>query len=297
MKMMKKLFILMLFVGLSAQSFAGKVDTVYVHSNAMNKDIRTVVITPTETKKNRNVRYPVVYLLHGATSDCKYYLERIKPDLPEIADEKGMIFVTPDVLNSWYFDSPVRKEYKYETFVSSELVAYMDANYKTVADRKGRAITGFSMGGHGGLYLGFRHKDVYGACGSMSGGVDFRPFPRNWELPLDLGEFASHKKLWDENVVVNQIDRINNGDLAIIFDCGEDDFFLEVNKTLHQRLLGRGIAHDFIMRPGEHNPIYWNNSIDYQLLFFQKFFLKNGVSGVSPLHASAPEKELQQHKK
>ena len=133
------------------------------------------------------------------------------------------------------------------------------------------------MGGHGALFLAFRHKELYGACGSMSGGVDIRPFPRNWELPYDLGEYASHKKDWDAHTVINQIDRIADGDLAITIDCGEDDFFLEVNKSLHERLLGRKISHDFTTRPGGHNPSYWNNSLDYQLLFFKKYFENNGI--------------------
>ena len=72
--------------------------------------------------------------------------------------------------------------------------------------------------------------------------------------------------------IVNQIDRINDGDLWITFDCGEDDFFLEVNKDLHKRLLGKGIKHDFTTRPGGHTSEYWANSIDYHLLFFGKFF-------------------------
>lgn len=74
--------------------------------------------------------------------------------------------------------------------------------------------------------------------------------------------------------VINQIDKIENGDLAIIVDCGEDDFFLNVNKDLHNRLLERKIDHDFITRPGGHTGQYWNNSIDYQILFFDKFFKK-----------------------
>ena len=49
-------------------------------------------------------------------------------------------------------------------------------------------------------------------------------------------------------------------------------FFLNVNKDFHDRLLGTKIDHDFITRPGEHNGKYWNNSIDYQILFFSKFF-------------------------
>jgi hypothetical protein len=47
-----------------------------------------------------------------------------------------------------------------------------------------------------------------------------------------------------------------------------------VNKDLHNRLLARKINHDFITRPGGHNGKYWNNSIDYQILFFDKFFKK-----------------------
>lgn len=87
-----------------------------------------------------------------------------------------------------------------------------------------------------------------------------------------LGELASNKRIWDEHTVVNQVDKIQNGDLALIIDCGEDDFFLNVNKDFHDRLLGRKIDHDFITRSGEHNGKYWNNSIDYQILFFSKFF-------------------------
>ncbi|MEE0619943.1 MAG: esterase family protein, partial [Prevotella sp.] len=95
-----------------------------------------------------------------------------------------------------------------------------------------------------------------------------------WEIKRSLGEMANNRKRWDAHVVVNQIGRIQNHDLDIIIDCGEGDFFLECNKSLHERLLGRGIDHDFILRPGAHNPQYWHNSIDYQLLFFQKFFAK-----------------------
>ena len=162
----------------------------------------------------------------------------------------------------------------YETFVSSELVKYIDEHYKTIADRKGRAITGLSMGGHGAMWNAIRHKDTFGAGGSTSGGVDIRPFPLNWEMAKQLGEFAHNKKSWDEHTVINQIDKIENGDLAIIIDCGESDFFLNVNKDLHNRLLARKINHDFITRPGGHTGKYWNNSIDYQILFFDKFFKK-----------------------
>ena len=93
-------------------------------------------------------------------------------------------------LNSWYFDSPVLKDFQYESFYTKTLVPYIDAHYRTVASRQGRAITGLSMGGHGALFLAMRHTDLFGACGSMSGGVDIRPFPLNWNIPDVLGEMA-----------------------------------------------------------------------------------------------------------
>jgi len=250
-----------------------KVDTLLVRSASMNKDVQVVVIAPDCTKPTKNMVYPVVYLLHGYGGNAKSWIG-IKPNLPEIADLNKMIIVCPDGKNSWYWDSPKDSSSRYETFVSDELVKYVDTHYKTIAGKKGRAITGLSMGGHGALWLAFRHKDVYGAAGSSSGGVDIRPFPTNWEMSKQLGEFAYNKKLWDEHTVINQIDKIENGDLAIIIDCGENDFFLNVNKDLHERLLGRKIDHDFITRPGVHEGPYWNNSIDYQLLFFKKFFEK-----------------------
>jgi len=265
---------LLLLVTLSIQ--AARVDTVFVKSAAMNKEVKVIYILPDKAISFNAKACPVIYLLHGYSGNALSWIE-IKPDLPQIADEKGIIFVCPDAKNSWYWDSPKNPAYKYETFTSTELVEYTDAHYATVPDRKARAITGLSMGGHGALWIAFRHKDTFGAAGSTSGGVDIRPFPTNWEMSKQLGEFSANKALWDAYTVTNQIDKINHGDLALIIDCGESDFFLEVNKELHKRLLARNIDHDFITRPGVHNADYWKNSIDYQILFFSKFFKKNNL--------------------
>ena len=245
----RNLLLAALLLILVAPSFAAKVDTLLVNSPSMNKDVQVVVVTPDAALGKKAVACPVIYLLHGYGGNAKTWIG-VKPDLPQIADEKGIIFVCPDGKNSWYWDSPKDPSYRYETFVSSELVKYIDGHYKTIADRKGRAITGLSMGGHGAMWNAIRHKDTFGAGGSTSGGVDIRPFPLNWDMSKQLGEFAYNKKVWDEHTVINQIDKIENGDLAIIIDCGEADFFLNVNKDLHNRLLARKINHDFITRPG-----------------------------------------------
>ena len=129
-----------------------------------------------------------------------------------------------------------------------------------------------SMGGHGAMWISFRHKDMFGAAGSTSGGVDIRPFPNNWEMSMQLGKEADNREVWENHTVINQIDHLKNGDLAIIVDCGYKDFFFEVNNKFHEKLLEYKIDHDFIVRPGAHTGEYWKNSIDYQILFFKNFF-------------------------
>lgn len=249
---------------------AAKVDTIMVKSASMNKEVQVVTVTP-----DRKGNYPVLYMLHGYSGNAKSWID-LKPELSQIADRDGIIIVCPDGgRNSWYWDSPKNPSYKYETFVSKELIEYIDANYSTIADRNARAITGLSMGGHGAMWLSLRHKDVFGAAGSMSGGLDIRPFPNNWEMSNQLGQESQNRAVWEAHTAINQIDNLKDGDLAIIIDCGQADFFLEVNKDFHNKLLKYKIKHDFIIRPGGHNGEYWSNSADYQILFFKKFFDRN----------------------
>lgn len=263
--------ILSLLLLLPSGMQAAVTDTLSVHSQSMKKDLQVITIRPDKAQEGE--RFPVVYLLHGHGGNAKTWIE-LKPELPQIADREGIIFVCPDGKDSWYWDSPKNKDYRFETFVAKELVEYIDRHYATKADRKHRAITGLSMGGHGALWLAIRHKDVFGAAGSMSGGLDIRPFPNNWNMKKQLGEKSENSRIWDEHTVINQLDKIQEGDLALIIDCGCNDFFLEVNRAVHQILLERKISHDFTIRPGGHNWPYWNNAIDYQLLFFSKFFRK-----------------------
>lgn len=249
---------------------AARVDTVLTYSPSMKKDIKAVVVLPDSYQQSK--KYPVIYLLHGYSGDYSNYIKYI-PWIKNYADSLALIFVCPDGnYGSWYFDSPVDSQWRYETYVSDELIKWIDQRYSTLRDRKGRAITGLSMGGHGAFYLAFRHQDIFGAAGSMSGGVDFRPFPLNWDLSKRLGDYDTHKSNWEDNTVINLVYLLKPKGLALIFDCGTEDFFYRVNVNLHEKLLERNIPHDFISRQGGHTWEYWNNSLKYQVLFFSEFF-------------------------
>lgn len=271
---MKRFFALTFLLVCLVVRFAGAatVDTLAVHSASMNRDIAVVAILPDGVTSERPC--PVVYLLHGYGGNEKAWLGT-KPTLPEIADREGIAFVCPNGENSWYLDSKVRPNTLFETFVTAELLPAIESRYPVISDRSGRAITGYSMGGFGAISLSMKHKDLFGAAGSTSGGLDIRPFPQNWEIPQLLGPITENPEAWEAATPINLIPQIENGDLAIIIDCGYDDFFFGVNNDFHAELLKRGIMHDFYVRPGGHTHPYWNNALDYQIVFFRKFFDRN----------------------
>lgn len=270
MKFYRSLLATLLLIVAALPAVASQVQTIKVKSESMKKQVDVSVVLP-DAYGARPL--PVVYLLHGyGDNNLVGYLGRT--NVRQLADQLNLIVVIPDGDTSWYFDSPVDPAYRYETFVSQELVAYVDKNYLTDARRERRAITGLSMGGHGALYLAIRHQSTFGAAGSMSGGVDFRPFPDKWDIKLRLGEQSKHKDNWEKNTVIAQLPLLSDGALALIIDCGTEDFFFNVNLSLHNALTERGIHHEFTSRPGNHSWAYWRRSLRDHMLFFSDYFCR-----------------------
>jgi S-formylglutathione hydrolase FrmB len=255
---------------------AARVDTVIIRSNSMHKDIKCVIIVPDMPRK-RNVRLPVVYLLHGYSGNFSNWIMKV-PELKQYADEYRLIIVCPDGhYSSWYFDSPVDSTMRYETYIGHEVPDYIDTHYLTVRSRQGRAITGLSMGGHGGLFIGFRHADEFGACGSMSGGVDLNSSRSRFDIVKRIGDTIQYADNWNKFSVINVVENYPKDSLAIIFDCGTEDFFYGINHALHEKMLKLKIPHDYIERPGKHDWFYWANAVKYQLLFFKSYFDKQKI--------------------
>lgn len=252
-------------------ALAGRVDTLSIRSKVMDRDIRCVVTLPDQYRERKD-SFPVLYLLHGYSGAYDDYIKKI-PRLKSLVDLFRMIIVCPDGgYSSWYMDSPVDSSYKYETYVALEVPRYIQAHFRTIQDRAHRGIMGLSMGGYGAFYLALRHPDFYGAIGSMSGGVDFRPFPSNWDISKRLGAYATHRKSWDDHTITHMLGALKNGEFAIRMDCGVSDFFIGVNRRLHQKLLSLGIDHDYLETPGTHTWDHWDRAMDGMLLYFFHFF-------------------------
>jgi S-formylglutathione hydrolase FrmB len=120
-------------------------------------------------------RYPVVYFLagHDEGLDAIYTLGSLMKNMLEAGTAKEMIIVVVSGQNalggSFYVNSPVSGNW--EDFIVSDVVGYVDKNYRTLTTNVARGMAGFSMGGFGALNLAMRHPDVFGAVYALSPGL------------------------------------------------------------------------------------------------------------------------------
>lgn len=155
-------------------------------------------------------RYPTIYLLHGFStrSVLKDWAEVSQESMDEFLSHypsKKIIIVIPNgrnaVSGSYWVDSAVGGNW--ETFVSSELPAYMDSHYKTIPKAASRAIVGHSMGGFGALRIGMRHSDVFSVVYAIS--------PCCLDFDADL---TSENKAWETVLKWNSMDDVRGGVVA-----------------------------------------------------------------------------------
>ena len=143
-----------------------------LEGNAVDRDVLVFLPPGYATAKGR--RYPVVYALHGYSIGAEQWSREIHaPQTIEGAFAQGateMIVVLPDSKTrpngSMYSSSPTVGDF--ERFIAHDLVSYMDAHYRTRADRTSRGLVGHSMGGYGATRIGMKHADVFGSLYVMS---------------------------------------------------------------------------------------------------------------------------------
>lgn len=131
------------------------------------------VLLPPDYRRSHR-RYPVLYLLHGGTAGIDSFL--VTSDLVArtgaLPDSEQFIVVTPyGGLTGFYVDW-ADGSHDYETRIIDQVIPAVDAGYRTVATRRGRAVAGVSMGAWGAVFYAVRHPGMFGAVGSLSGGLD-----------------------------------------------------------------------------------------------------------------------------
>ncbi|NVJ87385.1 MAG: esterase [Algoriphagus sp.] len=185
---MKKLLLFFLIICGSFSLFAqkGTKERIKIHSQALEgnligdpADRNVTVYLPPSYFSNPEKRFPVLYMLHGFTdTDSQWFgwedhwinLQNVIEQSLAEGLSKEMIVVMPNAYNrfkgSMYASSATIGDW--ETFVTQELVSYIDKNYRTIPNRNSRGLAGHSMGGYGTLRLGMKNPDIYAAIYALS---------------------------------------------------------------------------------------------------------------------------------
>lgn len=151
-----------------------------VHSPAIDGNLegnsaerKVLVVTPPGYDENPGKRYPVVYFLHGYWAPVEAQQQGFKlHEAVQAAAEAGneLIMVMPDgfskLRGGFYSTSPTVGDY--ESFVAEDLVRWVDANYRTIAERSSRGLAGHSMGGYGTIRLAMKRPEVFSSIYMMS---------------------------------------------------------------------------------------------------------------------------------
>ncbi|MFI7644072.1 alpha/beta hydrolase [Nonomuraea sp. NPDC049400] len=158
-------------------------------------------------------RYPSIYVLLGYTGHVAMWLNRapFRQPFPELADAVFAAGDTPPAIvvyvDAWtslggsqYLDSPATGQY--HSYLRDEVVPWVDARYRTIADRDHRAVTGKSSGGYGAMVTAMLAPDVFGALATHAGDALFevsnrRSFPELARMLRDMYDGSYDKFLAD----------------------------------------------------------------------------------------------------
>lgn len=250
------------------------------------------ITLPADYATSGEKRYPVLYLLHGFTS---HYLAWAALGAPRAAEGLDLILVMPDAGNSWYAnwaESSEGQKNAWEDYMVKDLVGHVDATYRTIAAREGRAINGLSMGGYGALMLGLRHPDLFCSIGSHSGALSFargagerlrsgQPMPARRNPPSEKADpriategFRSQSERTPKGKLFLKPEDADAYDpfklvlsvpkeklSYISFDCGTDDRLIGANVDFAKLLMENKIPFLFAESPGGHTGAYWSREI------------------------------------
>jgi S-formylglutathione hydrolase FrmB len=207
------------------------------------------------------LRYPVIYFLHGLPAGGDDYrsvgfvaraLERLgKPAIlvtPQGARDREP---DPEYLNLGKGDN-------WDTAIARELPRVVDARFRTIATRSGRAIVGLSAGGYGAMHIALEHLPEFSVVESWSG--YFHPTDPTGNYARDLGSASKNAAANVHKQFVALEQRTDKLPLYIAFYIGRSDptgNFVAENEQLNQELSAAGVAHVFRLYPGTHSTTLW----------------------------------------
>lgn len=238
-----------------------------LNSKLMAREMPYRVILPINYENKKEVRFPVVYLLHGLTGHFNNWTDKTK--LIDYAKNYDFIIVTPEGDNGWYSDSATVAVDKYESYIIQELIPEIDKNFRTLATRENRVIGGLSMGGYGSLKFGLKYPEKFVLVGSFSGALGAASFTEKTaggigkSIDAIFGGIESeNRKSNDIFKIVREISPEKIKSLPFVYlDCGTEDFLFQNNRDFVALLLEKKVPHEFRQLPGKHDWVFWNSQV------------------------------------
>ncbi|MBC7900205.1 MAG: hypothetical protein H7070_09150, partial [Saprospiraceae bacterium] len=145
----------------------------------------------------------------------------------------------------------------------------IDKNYRTLADRKNRAIAGLSMGGYGGLKFGLKYPEMFALAGSFSGALGAASFSEKTAGAIGKTIDSIYGPLESDTRKANDIFQMIKDLMPekvkslpfLYIDCGTEDFLIQNNRDFMQLLGEKKVPHEFRQLPGGHNWAYWDSQV------------------------------------
>lgn len=221
-------------------------------------------------------RFPVFYLLHGYGGHYSNWCE--KTQIVDYAKPYEEIIVMPEGENGWYVNNYTNPKMQWENYVIEDLIPYVDAHYRTIASRGGRAIAGLSMGGYGAVFLGLKHHEMFAAVASLSGVVGSADL-RRWDKPLTknkqtiIGNPGLRQTLLDSFGPVNNPARKDEDPFLLIrkltpencpqlyLAIGWGDSLLGENREFVALLAQLKMPYRYTEVPGKHEWRVWDEQV------------------------------------
>lgn len=246
---MPRLFALAaLVVGFAgANAGAGIADLAYP-SAVLGQDVPVKVYTPPgyENPANAGRRYPVVYNFHGGGGSPARQWDRTRATLTDAMENgraRPVIYVFVNGLGNTEFVNTA-SGLLIERSIVEELIPFVDARYRTVADRTGRAVDGFSMGGFGCLSVAFRNPDLF--CAAIGYGAAMSITAKSQGNYRDEAHFAEH----DPHVLIRKEPARIRDRLRLRLVCGDADWLYPANVKFKDLLDELGVPVDWVIVTG-----------------------------------------------
>ncbi len=261
------ILLLLLLLSLVAYYFYSKrgvrVETVQFRSSLVGKTLPYNVVLPPgyDLITERKTRYPVLYLLHGWNASYASWLASTY--LQQYAAEYRLIIIMPEGDNGWYTDSATVASDKYETYFFQELIPDVDSRFRTIRQRAGRAVAGYSMGGFGALKFGLLYPGEFAFAGSMSGALDAAARTDDPSIMQTFGPADSPARMRGNlQKLVRDYPAERFSILPYFYlDCGTEDPWLASNRELAAVFLERGMTHEYRQLHGGHIWPYWDRQV------------------------------------